>query len=77
MRPPHNIIEKAEENGIFDGQETERLKQAVIDIHRLKMYRFYLAPNRFFDFLRRFLYTVSPREAPRWCQYMYQDYPSG
>jgi FkbM family methyltransferase len=69
------LIEQAEELQAVPPVDAEVVKQAIVKWHdshdRLFLYRnTWLATK-----LRRFLIALSPRNAPRWCKYMWQDYP--
>jgi FkbM family methyltransferase len=71
------LIEKAEAAAIFAAGEAGGLKQLVADLHRCRHFRAWHADTAQMEWLRKLRYRVAPRSAPRWCQYMYQDYPNG
>lgn len=73
----YNLLEKAEAAGIFQAEETTRLKAAVVELHRLRHMSAWLADTPQMERWRRLMYRIAPRSAPRWCQYMYQSYPNG
>jgi hypothetical protein len=73
----YGLVEKAEAAGIFQAEETTRLKAAIVELHRLRHMRAWLADTPQMDRWRRLMYRIAPRSAPRWCQYMYQSYPNG
>jgi FkbM family methyltransferase len=73
----YNLVEKAEELGIFSTDEARVLRQLVVDLHHVRHFRPWLADTSLCAWLRRKAYAVAPRSAPRWCQYMYQNYPNG
>jgi FkbM family methyltransferase len=72
-----SLAEKAEELGLFSQLEARALKQAIVDLHHVKHYHPWLGDSRIMRFLRGKVCTIVPRSAPRWCQYMYQNYPNG
>lgn len=71
------LIEEAGERRIFSEAETAALKLLIVEIHRLRELRPWFANNRFWSLMRRIGERLAPRSSPRWCQYMYQNYPSG
>jgi FkbM family methyltransferase len=73
----YSLIESAESRAIFSGHEAASLKELLVAIHRVRESRPWLANTRFWNWVRRLGSRIAPRSAPRWCQYMYQDYPSG
>lgn len=73
----YNLIEKAEQAKILDTDTARGLKQAVVDLHHVSNYRPWLANTPFWRRVRSIGMRVAPRNAPRWCQHMYQRYPSG
>jgi FkbM family methyltransferase len=73
----HSLIESAEKVGIFSQSESMFLKSLIVTIHRVREFRPWFANNRFWNWARRLGERLAPRSTPRWCQYMYQDYPSG
>jgi FkbM family methyltransferase len=73
----YSLIESAEKPKIFSEREAASLKDLLVTIHRVRESRPWLANKRFWNWVRRLGSRVAPRSAPRWCQYMYQDYPSG
>jgi FkbM family methyltransferase len=73
----YDLLEKAEVIGLFTNSDAEHLKRQVIELHRLKCYHAFLADTPGMERWRRMLYRIAPRSAPRWCQYMYQNYPNG
>ena len=73
----HSLVEKAQAAGIFDGDTAHDLKQLIVDLHFVVNYRPWFADTRFWRAVRRIGVRLSPRNAPRWCQHMYQGYPNG
>ncbi len=73
----HSLVMKAQAAGIFDGETALDLKQSIVDLHFVANYRPWLADTRFWRTVRRIGVRLSPRNAPRWCQHMYQGYPNG
>jgi hypothetical protein len=73
----HSLIEKAEQANIFDIDTARDLKQAIVDLHHVANYRPWLANTAFWRKIRALGMRVAPRNAPRWCQHMYQGYPDG
>jgi FkbM family methyltransferase len=73
----HSLIEKAEQANIFDIDTARDLKQAIVDLHHVANYRPWLANTAFWRKIRALGMRVAPRNAPRWCQHMYQGYPNG
>ena len=72
-----DLVEKGQAQGVFTDDESRDLKRAIVDLHYVKHYWPWFADTRLNRFLRRKAYAVAPRSAPRWCQYMYQNYPNG
>jgi FkbM family methyltransferase len=72
-----NLIEGAGELKIFSEAEASHLRKLIVEIHRVRESRPWLGNNRFWRSMRRIGERVAPRSSPRWCQYMYQNYPSG
>lgn len=72
-----DLVEKGRARAYFTDDEARELCQAIVDLHYVKHYRPWLADTPLMRFLRRKMYAVAPRSAPRWCQYMYQNYPNG
>jgi FkbM family methyltransferase len=73
----YSLIESAQELRIVTEPEATSLKSLIVTIHRVRESRPWFANNRFWTWARRLGMRIAPRSAPRWCQYMYQDYPSG
>jgi FkbM family methyltransferase len=73
----HSLIEKAERAGIFDAETASELRRAIADLHHVAHYRPWLANTRFWRKVRALGMRLAPRNAPRWCQHMYQGYPNG
>ncbi|KIF66083.1 hypothetical protein HY68_37780 [Streptomyces sp. AcH 505] len=73
----HSLIAKAEQADIFDAGTAADLKQAIVDLHYVVNYRPWLANTPFWRRMRALGMRVAPRNAPRWCQHMYQGYPNG
>jgi FkbM family methyltransferase len=73
----HSLIEKAERSKILDGATAIQLRQAVVDLHHVSDYRPWLANTPFWRRIRSIGMRLAPRNSPRWCQHMYQSYPSG
>ena len=72
-----SLIASAEKLKIFSNAEALSLKKTIVDIHRVREFRPWYANNRFWALVRRIGERIAPRSSPRWCQYMYQNYPSG
>jgi FkbM family methyltransferase len=73
----YSLVEKAEQAKILDVETADRLRQALVDLHHVSNYRPWLANNAFWRKVRSIGMRLAPRNAPRWCQHMYQSYPSG
>jgi FkbM family methyltransferase len=73
----YDILEKGQTAGILSESEATRLKGLIVELHRVKAFRVWLADTPGMDRWRRLMYRIAPRSAPRWCQYMYQNYPNG
>jgi FkbM family methyltransferase len=73
----HSLVDKAERAGIFDVVAAQELKQAIVDLHHVTNYRPWLANTAFWRRARALGARFAPRNAPRWCQHMYQAYPNG
>jgi FkbM family methyltransferase len=73
----HSLVDKAERAGIFDAGAASELKQAIVDLHHVANYRPWLANTPFWRKVRSLGARLAPRNAPRWCQHMYQGYPNG
>jgi FkbM family methyltransferase len=73
----YSLIDKAEHAKIFDAETAMGLKQAIVDLHHVANYRPWLANTPFWRKLRALGMRIAPRNAPRWCQHMYQEYPNG
>jgi FkbM family methyltransferase len=73
----HNLVDKAERVGIFDSDAASELRQAIVDLHHVANYRPWLANTPFWRRVRAIGARIAPRNAPRWCQHMYQAYPNG
>jgi FkbM family methyltransferase len=71
------LVEKAESEGILTASAAADLQKSIVAIHHARHGRAWLADSPTLERLRRLIYRVSPRSAPRWCQHMYQEYPSG
>jgi FkbM family methyltransferase len=72
-----SLVEEGERLGIVSAEVAEELKDLIVKIHYEREFLPWLADTRFWNFVRRFGARIAPRSAPRWCQYMYQNYPSG
>jgi FkbM family methyltransferase len=73
----YDLVDESAARGVFGEAEARELRQAIVDLHFVKHYRPWLADSWLAATLRRKAYAVAPRSAPRWCQYMYQNYPNG
>lgn len=73
----YSLIDKAEQARIVDVEMADRLRQAIVDLHHVSNYRPWLANTPFWRKIRSIGVRIAPRNAPRWCQHMYQSYPSG
>jgi FkbM family methyltransferase len=73
----YSLVEKAEAAAILPADQAARLKSAIVELHRVRHARTWLADAPQMERWRRLMYRVAPRSAPRWCQYMYQSYPNG
>lgn len=73
----YSLIEKASEQDIVTATEVTELKQKIVELHHSRHHQVWLDDTAEMEWLRRTMYRISPRSAPRWCQYMYQDYPQG
>ena len=73
----YDLVDEGHARGLIEEVAARDLKQAIVDLHHVKHARPWLAENRLMNWLRRRAYLLAPRSAPRWCQYMYQDYPNG
>lgn len=71
------LVENAGNIKVFSETEAAHLKGLIVEIHRLREFRPWYANNRFWGLMRRIGERFAPRSSPRWCQYMYQNYPSG
>jgi FkbM family methyltransferase len=69
------LVEQAEQQGSFGPSDALALKQGIVEWHgsfkRLFLYR----DNWLASSVRRILFRLAPRNSPRWCKYMWQDYP--
>jgi FkbM family methyltransferase len=72
-----DLVDRGAAQGLLQQEELRALKQAIVDLHFVKHYRPWLANTPLASWLRRKAYAIAPRSAPRWCQYMYQNYPNG
>ncbi len=73
----HSLVDKAEHVGIFNAAAAGELKQAIVDLHHVANHRPWLANTPFWRRVRALGARFAPRNAPRWCQHMYQAYPNG
>lgn len=73
----YTLIDDAEKKAILSRPEADRLQQAIVDLHHVRLYRPWLADTPTLRWFRNKIYPFVPRSAPRWCQYMYQNYPNG
>ena len=73
----YSLVEESEKLRIVSPQLSAQLRELIVTIHREREFQPWLADSRFWSFVRRMGMRVAPRSAPRWCQYMYQNYPSG
>jgi FkbM family methyltransferase len=69
------LVEQAEQQGAFSPSDAQALKRGIVEWHgsfeRLFLYR----NNWLASGLRWILFRLAPRNSPRWCKYMWQDYP--
>lgn len=72
-----SLVEGAGNLKIFSEAEAARLQKLIVEIHRVREFRPWFANNRFWRLMRRTGERLAPRSSPRWCQYIYQNYPSG
>lgn len=73
----YSLVTQASERGILSAEEGGRLKRAIVDLHAVRLYHSWLADTALLRWVRTKMYRLTPRSAPRWCQYMYQGYPNG
>jgi FkbM family methyltransferase len=73
----YSLVASAEEQEIFSNENARQLRELIVRIHNVREYRPWLANTPFWNNVRRIANRIAPRSAPRWCQYVYQDYPSG
>jgi FkbM family methyltransferase len=73
----HSLIGKAEQAGLLTEAEARELEQLIVDLHHVACYRPWLANTSFWRAMRNLGARIAPRNAPRWCQHMYQAYPNG
>jgi FkbM family methyltransferase len=73
----YSLVDSAEQQGIFSSEDGSRLKELIVKIHSVREFRPWLANTPFWNGVRRLAIRVAPRSSRRWCQYVYQDYPSG
>lgn len=73
----YSLAEKAQAAGLFSQSDTGAICAAIVELHRRRMRREWLADSPVLERVRRLMYRIAPRSAPRWCQYMYQEYPNG
>jgi len=73
----YSLAEKARDLGHFSAAEADAILAAIVKLHRESVFEEWLADSPALTRFRRHLYRIAPRSAPRWCQYMYQDYPNG
>jgi FkbM family methyltransferase len=73
----YSMVEESEKMQILSPQLSVQLRELVVKIHREREFQPWLADTKFWNFVRRIGMRVAPRSSPRWCQYMYQNYPSG
>jgi Methyltransferase FkbM domain len=73
----YSLVEESERREIFAPELSARLKGLIVTIHREREFQPWLANTKMWNAIRRLGMRVAPRSAPRWCQYMYQNYPSG
>jgi FkbM family methyltransferase len=71
------LVEKAESAGILTAAVAAQLQGSIVAIHSARHSRAWFADSPGLERLRRLIYRFSPRSAPRWCQHMYHEYPSG
>lgn len=70
------MIEKAEEAGIFEIDDANRIKCGIITWHRAGRY-FWHGRSPFCKVLRSILRAMRVSQLLRWKQYMWFDYPNG
>jgi len=73
----YSLAEKAAAASMISAAEASALKSAIVALHRRTHARSWLADTPAMNRWRQLMYRIAPRSAPRWCQYMYQNYPSG
>ncbi len=73
----YSLVEKAQTAWIFAAEEAADLKRQIVTLHRQRHMRAWLSDTPQMERWRRLMYRIAPRSAPRWCQYMYQNYPNG
>lgn len=73
----YSLVLAADRQRLFTDQESERLRDLIVKVHSVREGRPWLRNTPFWNKVRKMAYRIAPRNAPRWCQYMYQNYPSG
>ena len=73
----YSLAEKAQAAGHLGRGEAGSIRAAIVELHRRRLRREWLADSPALERVRRLMYRIAPRSAPRWCQYMYQEYPNG
>lgn len=73
----YDLSNRAADAGIITAAEAAELARCVTAIHRARAYRPWYGNGTWWGFGRRIGEQTAPRNAPRWCQYMYQAYPNG
>jgi FkbM family methyltransferase len=69
------LVEQAEQQGSFAPPDAQALKQNIVEWHDAFKGLFLYRSNWLANGLRRILFRLAPRNSPRWCKYMWQDYP--
>jgi FkbM family methyltransferase len=73
----YSLAEKALAAGVLGRPDADAICKAIVELHRRRLRREWLADSPALEGVRRLMYRIAPRSAPRWCQYMYQEYPNG
>ena len=73
----YSLAEKAHSAGLLSQADTEMICTTIVELHRRRVRREWLTDSPVLERVRQLMYRIAPRSAPRWCQYMYQEYPNG
>lgn len=73
----YDLVIEGTTAGLFSADEAAALKAAVVGSHRARLYRPWLGNTPAWARFRSIANIMTMKGAPRWCQYMYQDYPNG